>query len=57
MQFIMYQKQEGKLKDIAYGSRRLTAPEKNYYLHSEKLEFLAMKYRQYVNISDTHQHP
>ena len=40
----MYQKQEGKLRVIAYGSRTLTAPEKNYYLHSGKLEFLALKW-------------
>lgn len=30
--------------DIAYGSRTLTPPEKNYHLHSGKLEFLAMKW-------------
>ena len=29
---------------IGYGSRTLTAPEKNYHLHSGKLEFLAMKW-------------
>lgn len=41
---ILYQRQKGKLVVIAYGSRTLTEPEKNYHLHSGKLEFLAMKW-------------
>uniref|UniRef100_A0A3B3IJJ6 Gypsy retrotransposon integrase-like protein 1 n=2 Tax=Oryzias latipes TaxID=8090 RepID=A0A3B3IJJ6_ORYLA len=41
---VLYQRQHGKLVVIGYGSRTLTAPEKNYYLHSGKLEFLAMKW-------------
>lgn len=41
---MLYQRQQGKLVVIAYGSRTLTAPEKNYHLHSGKLEFLAMKW-------------
>lgn len=41
---VLYQRQQGKLTVIAYGSRTLTAPEKNYYLHSGKLEFLALKW-------------
>ena len=41
---VLYQKQQGKLVVIAYGSRTLTDPEKNYHLHSGKLEFLAMKW-------------
>uniref|UniRef100_A0A8C5E4S7 Gypsy retrotransposon integrase-like protein 1 n=1 Tax=Gouania willdenowi TaxID=441366 RepID=A0A8C5E4S7_GOUWI len=41
---VLYQRQQGKLVVIAYGSRTLTAPEKNYHLHSGKLEFLAMKW-------------
>lgn len=41
---VLYQRQEGKLRVIAYGSRTLSAPEKNYHLHSGKLEFLAMKW-------------
>lgn len=41
---VLYQRQQGKLVVVAYGSRTLTAPEKNYHLHSGKLEFLAMKW-------------
>ncbi|XP_078798076.1 uncharacterized protein LOC111946953 isoform X1 [Oryzias latipes] len=41
---VLYQRQNGKLVVIAYGSRSLTAPEKNYHLHSGKLEFLALKW-------------
>ncbi|KAK2908200.1 hypothetical protein Q8A73_009273 [Channa argus] len=41
---VLYQKQQGKLAVVAYGSRTLTAPEKNYHLHSGKLEFLALKW-------------
>lgn len=40
---VLYQKQAGKLRVIAYGSHTLTAAEKNYHLHSGKLEFLALK--------------
>lgn len=41
---VLYQKREGKMKVIAYGSRTLTSPEKNYHMHSGKLEFLALKW-------------
>ena len=42
---ILYQKQDtGKMGVIAYGSRTLTPSEKNYHLHSGKLEFLALKW-------------
>lgn len=41
---VLYQRQEGKLRVIAYGSRTLTASERNYHLHSGKLEFLALKW-------------
>ena len=41
---VLYQKRAGKMKVIAYGSRTLTPPEKNYHMHSGKLEFLALKW-------------
>uniref|UniRef100_A0A672JC04 Gypsy retrotransposon integrase-like protein 1 n=1 Tax=Salarias fasciatus TaxID=181472 RepID=A0A672JC04_SALFA len=41
---VLYQKQGEKLRVIAYGSRSLSASEKNYHLHSGKLEFLALKW-------------
>lgn len=41
---VLYQRQKGKLVVIGFGSRTLTAPEKNYHLHTGKLEFLAMKW-------------
>ena len=41
---VLYQRQEGVLRVIAYGSRTLTAAERNYKLHSGKLEFLALKW-------------
>lgn len=41
---VLYQHQEGKLRVIAYGSRSLTPAERNYHLHSGKLEFLALKW-------------
>ena len=34
---VLYQKQDGKLRVIAYGSRALSPAEKNYHLHSGKL--------------------
>ena len=41
---ILYQQQDGKLRVIGYGSRTLTPAERNYNLHSGKLEFLALKW-------------
>lgn len=41
---VLYQKQGGELRVIGYGSRTLTLAEKNYNLHSDKLEFLALKW-------------
>ena len=41
---VLYQKQDGKMQVIGYGSRLLTEAEKKYFLHSGKLEFLALKW-------------
>lgn len=41
---VLYQRQEGKLRVIAYGSQTLTPAEKNYRLLSWKLDFLALKW-------------
>lgn len=41
---VLYQQQGGKLRVIGYGSRTLSPAEKNYHLHSGKLEFLALKW-------------
>lgn len=41
---VLYQNQGGRLRVIGYGSRTLTPAEKNYRLHSGKLEFLALKW-------------
>ena len=41
---VLYQRQQGKLRVIAYASRTLSSSEKRYHLHSGKLEFLALKW-------------
>ena len=41
---VLCQEQGGEVRVVSYGSRTLTPAEKNYYLHSGKLEFLAMKW-------------
>lgn len=41
---VLYQEQGSKLRVIAYGPRTLTPAEKNYHLHSSKLEFLTLKW-------------
>lgn len=41
---VLHQEQGGRLRVIAYGCRSLTPTEKNYHLHSSKLEFLAVKW-------------
>ena len=41
---VLYQEREDKLRVVGYASRTLTPAEKNYYLHSGKLEFLALKW-------------
>lgn len=41
---VLYQCQNGKLRVVGYGSRTLTPAERNYHLHSGKLEFLALKW-------------
>ena len=41
---VLYQKQSDVMRVIAYASRTLTPAEKNYHLHSGKLEFLALKW-------------
>lgn len=41
---VLYQRQNSKMVVVGYGSRTLTPPEKNYHMHSGKLEFLALKW-------------
>lgn len=41
---VLYQRQNGKTRVIAYASRTLTPTERNYNLHPGKLEFLALKW-------------
>ena len=41
---VLYQKQDGQTRVIAYASRTLSPAERKYRLHSGKLEFLALKW-------------
>ena len=41
---VLYQNQDGINRVISYASRTLTDTERNYHLHSGKLEFLALKW-------------
>ena len=41
---VLYQRQNGRMRGIGYGSRTLTLAERNYKFHSGKLEFLALKW-------------
>ena len=41
---VLYQEQEGATRVISIASRTLKAAERNYYLQSGKLEFLALKW-------------
>ena len=49
---VLYQTQEGKDRVISFGSRTLSEAEKNYNLHSGKLEFLALKWSVTERFSD-----
>ena len=41
---VLYQEQDEIMRVIGYASRTLSTAEKNYHLHSGKLEFLALKW-------------
>ena len=49
---VLYQQQEDDLRVISYASRTLTETERNYHLHSGKLEFLALKWSVCDKFSD-----
>ena len=49
---VLYQRQDEKMRVISYASRTLTDAEKNYHLHSGKLEFLALKWSVTTKFSD-----
>ena len=55
---VLYQYQNDILRVVAYGSHSLTPAEKNYHLHSEKLEFWCVSGRSVISfeiISTRHQ--
>ena len=49
---VLYQRQNGKLRVISFASRTLSPAERNYHLHSSKLEFLALKWAVTEKFSD-----
>ena len=49
---VLYQKQDEKIRIISFASRTLSPAEKNYHLHSGKLEFLALKWAITEKFSD-----
>ena len=49
---VLYQTHDGVDRVISYGSRTLSEAEKNYHLHSGKLEFLALKWAVTQRFSD-----
>ena len=49
---VLYQYQDDILRVVAYRSCNLTPAEKNYHLHSKKLEFLALKWAIYDRFRD-----
>ena len=49
---VLYQRQDRVDKVISYASRTLSEAEKNYHLHSGKLEFLALKWAITERFSD-----
>ncbi len=49
---VLYQKRNGQNRVVSYASRTLTDPERNYHLHSGKLEFLGLKWAVTDKFSD-----
>ena len=49
---VLYQKKEGVDRVVSFGSKTLTDSEKNYHLHSGKLEFLSLKWAITEKFSD-----
>ena len=49
---VLYQDQEGKLRIVSLASRTLSLAERNYFMHSGKLEFLALKWAITEKFSD-----
>ena len=49
---VLYQEQVEIMRVIGYASRTLSTAEKNYHLHSGKLEFLALKWAVYDHFRD-----